>query len=163
MSPSSMSSCAGVWLPVTLEPSKWKRTFFWSLLDILDTYWKKMDLSGASWGTNRRRHYIIGVNALLWETRRRRRYELCAERTPEKSLCLCSAASQWWCCHHRLTGFHPPPPWPHTLNTQRRKHFALWDSIRAASHESQFKIILLCLISPSGHTQETVLGRTLST
>lgn len=49
MSPSSMLSWAGVWLCVTLEPSKWKRTLLWALADILDKYWEKMGPSGASW------------------------------------------------------------------------------------------------------------------
>lgn len=58
MSPSSMSSCAGVWLCVTLTPSKWKRTALWALLDILDRYWEKMEPRGASWNTNTHTHRL---------------------------------------------------------------------------------------------------------
>lgn len=57
MSPSSMSSWAGVWKGVTLEPSNWKRTCLWAPADILDRYWEKMESSGASWNTNN----IIGL------------------------------------------------------------------------------------------------------
>lgn len=48
MSPSSMSSCAGVWLCVTLQPSKRKRTARRAAADTLDRYWEKMEPSGAS-------------------------------------------------------------------------------------------------------------------
>ena len=46
-SPSSRSSCAGVWLCFTLQPSNRKRTAR-RAVDTLDRYWEKMEPSGAS-------------------------------------------------------------------------------------------------------------------
>ena len=126
MSPSSMSSWAGVWLCVTLDPSKWKRTFLRALQDILDRYWEKTGPSGASWNNKMTRLWLAATEDTKRTTEKRSRYEPCAERTPVKRLGLCSAGAQWWRrCRQRLLCSDRRRPWRRTLH-RKETSFTYW-------------------------------------
>ena len=64
---------------------------------------------------------------------RKKRDELCVERTPEKSLGLCSAASQWCCCRHLY--FYPLLPWRHTLHKKKMNNSLNWSNLKLKSSE----------------------------
>lgn len=89
MSPSSISSWAGVCLCVTLEPSKWKRTFLLSMPDMLDKYWEKTEPSGESWDKDKQ--VITSLFVLLltqtWAIREEI-LTLCRENSWEEALSL---------------------------------------------------------------------------